>query len=301
MLAWSCGTGLGQVARLHHLYLTVGPARFRVASTWREPLDQLAALYKDYPASQDGYADFTVRLEPEKPWRRYIRPSVHISGDYWLPDAAPLPLNQSLLAAEMGMNLQMALGWRRHLLLHASSVEKDGKALLMTGLSGSGKSTLSAILAEKGWRFMGDEFALLNPDTGMVHSFPRLISLKNLAIAAMQAIVPENRFGPLMKGTPKGDIRHIVPPLDAVKAMDRPAKPALLLFPRFGYDSALRDMGKSEIFVRLTQASTNYVALGETGFRALTKFVDTVPVKAMDYQSGNQAEELIDGLWSELS
>lgn len=288
------------MAGLHHLYLTVGPATFRLASAWQEPLDQLRLLYKDYPASQEGFADFTVRLEPEKPWRRYIRPSVHISGDYWLPDAAPLPLQQSLLAAEMGMNLQMALGWRQHLLLHASSVEKDGKALLMTGLSGSGKSTLSAMLAEKGWRFMGDEFALLNPDTGMVHSFPRLISLKNEAIAAMRAIVPDNRFGPLMKGTPKGDIRHIIPPINALRAMDQPAKPVLLLFPRFGHDPALRDMGKSEIFVRLTQASTNYVALGETGFRGLTKFVDTVPAKAMDYQSGEQAEELIDGLWSQL-
>lgn len=286
---------------LHHLYLTVGPARFRLASTWQRPLDQLAALYKDYPASQDGYADFTVRLEPKKPWRRYIRPSVHISGDYWLPDAAPLPLYQSLLAAEMAMNLQMALGWRRHLLLHASSVEKDGKALLMTGLSGSGKSTLSAMLAEKGWRFMGDEFALLNPDTGMVHSFPRLISLKNEAIAAMQAILPESRFGPLMTGTPKGDIRHIIPPLDALTKMANTAKPALLLFPRFGYDPILRGMGQSEVFVRLTQASTNYVALGEIGFRALTKFVDTVPTKAMDYRSGEQAEELIDSLWSQTS
>jgi HprK-related kinase A len=200
----------------------------------------------------------------------------------------------------MGMNLQMALGWRRHLLLHASSVEKDGKALLMTGLSGSGKSTLSAMLAEKGWRFMGDEFALLNPDTGMFHSFPRLISLKNEAIAAMQAILPINRFGPMMKGTPKGDIRHIIPPLNAVNRMKETAKPALLLFPRFGYDPVLRDMGKSEIFVRLTQASTNYVAIGETGFRALTRFVDTVPTKAMDYQSGEQAEEMIDSLWSKL-
>lgn len=278
----------------------MGPARFRVTSSWRKPLEQLAALYSGYPASQDGFADFTVRLEPEKPWRRYIRPSVHISGDYWLPDAAPLPLSQSLLAAEMGMNLQMALGWRRHLLLHASSVEKEGKALLMTGLSGSGKSTLSAMLAERGWRFMGDEFALINPETGMAHSFPRLISLKNEAISAMEAIVPETRFGPLMQGTPKGDIRHIVPPSDAVSRMTETAKPALLLFPRFGYEPALRDMGKSEIFIRLTQASTNYVALGETGFRTLTKFVDTVPAKAMDYQSGEQAEELIESLWSEL-
>jgi len=285
---------------MHQIHLKIGPAAFRIASAWRQPLDQLAALYRDYPAPVDDGVDFTVRLEPEKPWRRHLRPSVHIGGDFWLPDAAPLPLAQGLLAAEMGMNLQMALGWRRHLLLHASSVEKDGKALVMTGLSGSGKSTLSAMLAERGWRFMGDEFALLSLETGEIFPFPRLISLKNQAIAAMQNLAPESRFGPEMKATPKGDIRHLVPPTEAVARMDEPARPALLLFPRFGHEPVLRDMGQAEIFVRLTQASTNYVALGEAGFRALTRFVDEVPTRAMDYQSVEQAEEMIEGLWSQL-
>ncbi|MCG2921652.1 hypothetical protein KZ305_26580, partial [Escherichia coli] len=91
--------------------------------------------------------------------RRFVRPSIFITGDHGLADAAPMSLAHGLLAAEMGMNLQMALGWRRHLLLHASSVEKDGRVLVMTGESGSGKSTLSALLGERGWRFMGDEFA----------------------------------------------------------------------------------------------------------------------------------------------
>lgn len=105
--------------------------------------------------------------------RRFIRPSVMIEGDYMLPEtAAPLPLAQALLAAEMGMNLQMALGWRRHLLLHASAVEKDGKALIMTGASGSGKSTLSALLGQSGWRFMGDEFVLLDLESGAAVPFP---------------------------------------------------------------------------------------------------------------------------------
>ena len=288
------------MAEMHQILLKIGPAAFRIASAWRRPLEQLEALYSDFPAPTDASADFTVRLEPEKPWRRFIRPSVHIGGDFWLPDAAPLPLLQGLLAAEMGMNLQMALGWRRHLLLHASSVEKDGKALIMTGLSGSGKSTLSAMLAERGWRFMGDEFALLDLETGDLVPFPRLISLKNKAIETMQQVVPEDRFGPEMKATPKGDIRHLIPPTAAVARMDEPARPALLLFPRFGHAPELREMGQSEVFVRLTQASTNYVALGEAGFHALTRFVDRVPTKAMDYQSGEQAEALIQSLWSKL-
>jgi len=284
---------------MHQILLKIGPAAFRIASAWRQPLEQLEALYRDYPVPPDDLVDFTVRLEPGKPWRRHIRPSVHIGGDFWLPDAAPLPLSQGLLAGEMGMNLQMALGWRRHLLLHASSVERDGEALVMTGLSGSGKSTLSAMLAQKGWRFMGDEFALLSIDSGDIEPFPRLISLKNQAIGAMEEVASAERFGPEMRGTPKGDIRHLVPPKSAIDRMEEPARPALLLFPRFGHAPALRDMGQSEIFVRLTQASTNYVALGEAGFCALTRFVDQVPARAMDYQSIEQAEELIESLWSE--
>jgi HprK-related kinase A len=287
----------------HEFCVQVGPAGFRIGSDWAQPTDEMRRLYAGYPTPD--IPDFTVRLEAVSTLRRFIRPSVAINGDYMLPDAAPLPLDQALLAAEMGMNLQMALGWRRHLILHASAVEKDGpngpRALIMTGASGSGKSTLSAMLGNKGWRFMGDEFVLLDMLTGEVVSFPRLISLKNEAIGAMQATVLDATFGPLMRGTPKGDIRHMVPPVDAVAAMDRPAKPALLLFPRFGYEPAIRDVQPEETFMRLTQASTNYVALGEAGFSTLTRFIREVPARAIDYNTGFEAEELVDQLWADLA
>ena len=68
----------------------------------------LGRLYAGYPVPEDGLCDFTVRLEPERVWRRFLRPSVALRGDYVLPDAAPLALAHGLLAAEMGMNLQMA-------------------------------------------------------------------------------------------------------------------------------------------------------------------------------------------------
>ena len=105
--------------------LRVGPVGFRIGSDWRAPIAAVAGLYQDYPCAE--FADYTVRLEAEHVWRRWIRPSIRISGDYRLPEAAPLPLWQGLLAAELGMNLQMALGHRRHLLLHAAVVERDGR------------------------------------------------------------------------------------------------------------------------------------------------------------------------------
>lgn len=281
--------------------LRIGPAIFRIGSAWRGPLDSLARLYASYPAVKGEVADFTVRLEPAAFLRRWFRPSIFITGDHGLADAAPMGLEHGLLAAEMGMNLQMALGWRRHLLLHASSVEKDGKVLVMTGESGSGKSTLAAQLGERGWRLMGDEFALLDLANGQIFPFPRLISLKNGAIRVLTAEAPGDRMGPLLANTAKGDIRHLVPRADAIARMGEAAPPALLLFPRFGHEADMRLVGQGEVFMRLTQASTNYVALGEQGFTALTRFVRTVPARAIDFPQGEVAITMVERLWAEMA
>lgn len=281
----------------HATALRIGPIGFRIGSDWRAPITTLNDLYRDYPKPEDGIPDFNVHLFAARPWRRVLRPSVHIGGDFVIPDAAPLPLAQGLLAAEMAMNLQMALGQRRYLLLHASAVARDGQALLMTGLSGAGKSTLAALLMARGWRLMGDEFALLDPATGLVHAFPRLISLKNQAIAVMERALPDARFGPLLRGTPKGDIRHLVPDTRAIATMAEPAAPRLILFPSYGFAAAEREVLPSETFVRLTQASTNYVALAERGFDALTRLVRSVPARALDYPDTATALAQVERLW----
>lgn len=280
----------------HVTSVRIGPIGFRIGSDWRGPIAAIDQLYADYPQPEDGIPDFNVHLFAARPWRRVLRPSVQIGGDFVIPDAAPLPLAQGLLAAEMGMNLQMALGLRRYLLLHASAVERDGRAVLMTGISGAGKSTLAALLMARGWRLMGDEFVLIDPATGLAHGFPRLISLKNEAIPVAERAVPEGRFGPLLTGTPKGVLRHLVPDARAIEAMAEPAMPVLLLFPRFGFEAAERPVLPSEAFVRLTQSSTNYVNLAERGFDALTRLVQSVPSRAIDYPDADTAIAMVEAL-----
>jgi HprK-related kinase A len=283
----------------HRLDIQIGPVAFRIGSAWKAPLDALARLYAAYPAPEDGLADFTVRLEPEKPWRRFLRPSVAIKGDYILPDAAPMSLAHGLLAAEMGMNLQMALGQKNYLLLHAATVEKDGRALIMTGESGAGKSTLAALLGERGWRLMGDEFGLLDMATGDLMPFPRAVSLKNGAIRVMEAEVADDRFGPRLEDTPKGAIRHMRPNDLALSRMGEGATPALILFPRFGQTRDVRGVGAAEVFMRLTQASTNYVSLGRRGFDSLTRLVENNPALAIDYPDTATAIDMVESFWAE--
>lgn len=285
----------------HGIRIAVGPVQFRIGSDWAEPIAALETLYRGYPQDDSRPADATVRLFAARPWRRWIRPSVHIGGDFVVPDALPLPLSMGLLAAEMGMNLQVALGWRRHMLLHASAATKDGCAVIMSGESGSGKSTLAALLGEGGWRLMGDEFTLIDPASGDALAFPRAVSLKNEAIAAVAAQVDAARLGPLMAGTPKGDIRHLIPRADAISAMHEPARPALLLFPRFGGAAAVEPMGEGEAFVRLTEASTNYVALGEAGFAALTRLVRDTPAFGISYPDSAAGIALVEQLWADAA
>jgi HprK-related kinase A len=282
----------------HGCTLRIGPVSFRIGSEWSGPIETLTRLYAGYPEA-DPVADFTVRLEAQRPWRRWLRPSVAIRGDYILPDAVPVSLAHGLLAAEMGMNLQMALGQKHYLLLHAATVEKDGQALLMTGESGAGKSTLAALLGERGWRLMGDEFALLDLQDFSLRAFPRAISLKNEAINLFDAVDPD-RLGPILEGTPKGNIRHLRPNEDAIVRMDESARPKMILFPRFGTDlePAVRPVGAAEAFVRFTQASTNYVQLGERGFTALNALLAGAPVRAVDYPDTDTAIALVEDLWS---
>lgn len=283
----------------HGTRIAVGPVQFRIGSDWAAPVTALERLYAGYPRDPQRPADATVRLFAARPWRRLLRPSVHIGGDFVVPDALPLPLSMGLLAAEMGMNLQVALGWRRHMLLHASAVAREGRAVIMSGESGSGKSTLAALLGEGEWRLMGDEFTLIDPVNGDALAFPRAVSLKNAAIAEVAARVDPARLGPLLAGTPKGDIRHLVPRADAIAAMHEPVRPALLLFPQFGGEVAVEPMGEGEVFVRLTEASTNYVALGEAGFAALTRLVRETPAFGISYPDSATGMALVDQLFAE--
>lgn len=285
----------------HSTRIAVGPVQFRIGSDWRAPIEALDRLYAGYPKDRARPADATVRLFAARPWRRWLRPSVHIGGDFIVPDALPLPLSMGLLAAEMGMNLQVALGWRRHMLLHASAVVRAGRAVILSGESGSGKSTLAALLGEGAWRLMGDEFTLIEPASGDALGFPRAISLKNAAIGEMAVRVDPARLGPLLAGTPKGDIRHLIPRADAIAAMHEPARPALILFPRFGGTAAIEPMAPGEVFVRLTEASTNYVALGEAGFAALARLVRETPAFGISYPDSAAGMALVEQLWTEAA
>lgn len=280
----------------------VGPFGFHLRSPLRSVIEQVDALYADYPVVPDTeIVDYMVAVRPASALRRFVRPKIVLECDIEVPMMAPQPLAHGVLALEMGMNLQVAVGMHRYVLLHAGAVARGHGGIVMTGDSGAGKSTLAAMLGHSGWRFLGDEFALLDMDSGEMVPFPRPISLKNESIALLEAVAPAERFGPRMEGTIKGTVRHLAPPADAIAAMDERAMPKLLLIPAFaaGALPEIRRLPRVEVFAALTRSSTNYWKLGEPAFDAVWRLAHTVPGYEISYGSTADASALIERLWAD--
>jgi HprK-related kinase A len=280
----------------------VGPFSFLLRSPLREVVAAADRLYRDYPACPpDDIVDYSVSVLPPSRLRGWVRPKLVLACDIEIPLMAPVPRAHGLLALEMGMNLQLAVGMTRLLLLHAASLERGGGALIMTADSGSGKSTLAATLGYSGWRFMGDEFVLIDPLDAMLRPFPRPISLKNESIGLLAGAAPADRFGPRFDDTIKGTVQHLAPPVEAIAAMDSPAPPRLIVMPAFspGSEPTARRLGQAETFVRLSRASTNYRKLGEAGFGLLSRIATTVPAYEIGYGSTDAARAIVEGLWAD--
>jgi len=78
---------------------------------------------------------------------------------YWTRDADLLPNFTS--AAPIHRLLQAWLGHRGLFVLHGAAVGRPDGAVLLAARSGSGKSTTALIGLEPGFRFLGDDFALV--------------------------------------------------------------------------------------------------------------------------------------------
>ena len=85
----------------------------------------------------------------------------------------------------LGTVFGILLHQREQIVLHASTVRVNGKAVLFCGSSGAGKSTIAAALAQRGYPLVTDDFCAISMSAGqvpMVHSDGRQLKLWAQAI-----------------------------------------------------------------------------------------------------------------------
>ncbi len=97
-----------------------------------------------------------------------------------------------------GTVLGILLHQRGQVVLHASAVRVNGKAVLFCGASGTGKSTLAAALAQRGLPLVTDDFCAVAADgAGAVMVQPDGRSLKLWAQAIQKLDLAERRGAPV--------------------------------------------------------------------------------------------------------
>jgi len=115
---------------------------------------------------------------------RFLLEGGHSIGFSRAPDIG----DQDIAIFLAGNVFGILLHQRNHIVLHASAIAVNGKAVLFCGASGAGKSTIAAALGARGYTLVTDDQAAITLDVGgtpIVHPDGRLLKLWTKSIAAL--------------------------------------------------------------------------------------------------------------------
>ena len=190
---------------------------YRVAGLWVRSDVALPGLIAG--GASDRHADVTIRCAPvvsELDGITDLGPTWQAAGDRFLlrvPDIARFLLTGGRdIAFEMencgapedaaaflaGSVFGILLHQRRHVVLHASAVRVNGKAVLFCGPAGAGKSTLAAALMRRGYPVVTDDLCgidlkgapLVHPDGRQLKLWPESIAELELGARRGAAVRP---------------------------------------------------------------------------------------------------------------
>ncbi len=188
----------------------IGVINASVRSDLKEILEDLAVLYGDCCGDFTA-TDEPIRMEVRASKRSLLGgPRYDILGDGEALFTRRRP-DEALPYLEWGINWRIIATRTEYLQLHAATLACAGQAVVLAGPSGAGKSTLAAGLLARGWKYLSDEFALIDPTTLYVHPFPKALCIKAGAFSAMKRLnLPLWRRRHYVKAL-KGHVGYISP------------------------------------------------------------------------------------------
>lgn len=248
----------------------------------------LELLYADYEVglAAPGFSDFHIQVRRARGARRWLSPQVMFEIDGDRP-FRPFPASQAMPMLEWGMNWCVSNFTNHLLVLHSAVLERNGGAVLLPAPPTHGKSTLCAALAMRGWRLLSDELALVDLASGLLHPFPRPISLKNESIPVIRGFAPTAIVSEPVRDTVKGDIAYVRPPPESVARAREHARPAWIVFPRYrpGASANLVPLRKAEAFRLLAEQAFNYYVLGQHAYEATAQLIDRCQCYGFEYEA----------------
>jgi hypothetical protein len=179
---------------------------------------------------------------------------------------------QALLYLLWQLNRAVVTASDRYLLVHAAAATYGGSAILLPASMNAGKTTLVAGLVQRGFGYLTDEAAAIDPQTLMVDPFPKPLSIELGSWEALEALRPalDQRFMRFAE-----DQWYVVP--DAIRpgAVAVPSEPRLIVTPRFepAAKTTIEPMSRAEGVLMLAENSFNFASHKGAGLETLAAVV----------------------------
>ncbi len=159
-------------------------------------------------------------------------------------------------------------GTDRYLAVHAAVASLAGRAVLMPAPPDSGKTTLVAGLTRAGFQFLGDEVALIEPETALVHPYLRPLLIEPTSMPVLDGLASDLPF--FYEGF-RGLRYHVAAEDLRAGAIGAPGPIAFVVFPAYrpGSDTELRPMSRAAALIRIAEQSFNQPVMGRLGARTL--------------------------------
>lgn len=276
----------------------IGEFNVSVSSELDAVLEDFAALYRGYP-SRHINGDMPIRVSVRRVKRsRLRRERYQIVGDG--EDVGGQRRREEVIPfVEWGINWCVISTRADFLQLHAATMAYDGKGVILAAGSGGGKSTLVAGLMARGWTYLSDEFALVNPNTLHAHAFPKAVCVKSGAFGIVKELgLPFAGRRHYVKGL-KGRVGYVNPREVGPKTIGTQTKIRLVTFPKYtpGRQPRLNPLTRAKAVFALAGSALNRHAFADQGVSVLSHLVREAECFGIDSGSLQGTCDMIESLF----
>lgn len=254
-------------------HFRIGDIPVSVQSVYAPAMRDFAALYSDFELSESP-AD-AIRIEVIRSEnRRVMRRRFEVWGDG--EKRAEIWTTRSVLPhIESAINWQIMLYWPRLFQIHAGVVQRNGGGVIFPASPGSGKSTLTTGLVARGWRYLSDEFALIDPESLELRPYPKSICLKHGSFGVLKELGLHRRDRRVYYRSKKGRVVFISPREFGPAAVGEACPLNHIIFVRYQPNTSpsIRRITRADAVLRMTRESFNFMKFRSTGIDLLAKVV----------------------------
>jgi HprK-related kinase A len=251
----------------------IGPVPVCVSSVLAGVAADFHELYRSYQVQSAGSDEFCIEVVARRS-PRSLRRYFHVLGN-----GEELFVirgeNEVLPHVEWAVNTLVATRLSQHLQIHASVVARDGVACVCPGQPGQGKSTLAAGLLARGWSYLSDEFALIDPDTRLLDAYPKALCIKAGSFGVLRGLgLPIDACRVYYKGD-KGRVSLLDPLRIRPGIVAGSCRLGMVVFPEYRASSepAIERMSRAQAVFELTRMAFNFSKFRARGFDLLADVV----------------------------